>query len=609
MRIDFKRLEIHNFMSYADETFDLDKNVGMNLICGKNLDIPGSKNGTGKTGLLNSICFALFGQTRNPIKNEHIRNKYIKSKEVRVVLYFDIADVKYKVASGFNKYGGAYCTLHNVTTEQEVDLTKSSILETRKFLEKEILHCDMSIFLRTMILSSDQNYNFFRLRKGEKKQFIEKLFDISVFGDMYNRIHYDINQTDKQIVSHQNRVLVLNKQHDEYEKLIAEYNTATQKQIEKLESFQEEYQNQLATIRNTKVKSNEEEVKKYEEVAEKVSNKIAELNNASLKLDKAIQKLDVKIHKLQNAKTQNEDIVNKYSEILSRLCKDCSPIMEKYFNVDESSKNIEEIDRRLVECKKLLDCNSTDKINICKQQSELQEKLDKINAKIQDLTKEFNKVNLEMTRLQAQLQNVQQQLDLEKAKENPYVPLMESNSIDLSDEQHQIDSISEKYIYLKFAEGIVSQDTLRKFIIKDLVTLLNNSIRHYLSRLGAKYYVVFDENMDYEFITDGGKYDYDNFSAGERARLMIAACFSFRDFMAIRNNLSSNILFLDEFIDGAIDAVAIDATLDILKQYNKMYNQNIYLISHRKEISNELFDNIIQIVKKDNISRVTYLAQ
>lgn len=48
MRLTFKRIEIHNFMSFADDTFDFDQHNGLNLICGKNNDIPGSKNGSGK---------------------------------------------------------------------------------------------------------------------------------------------------------------------------------------------------------------------------------------------------------------------------------------------------------------------------------------------------------------------------------------------------------------------------------------------------------------------------------------------------------------------------------------------------------------------------------
>jgi len=81
--------------------------------------------------------------------------------------------------------------------EDEIDLTKSTMTETRKFIADEILHCDLSIFLRTVLLSSDQNYNFFRLKKWEKKEFIEKLFDISVFGEMYNLIHRDVLDYDK----------------------------------------------------------------------------------------------------------------------------------------------------------------------------------------------------------------------------------------------------------------------------------------------------------------------------------------------------------------------------------------------------------------------------
>ena len=50
----------------------------------------------------------------------------------------------------------------------------------------------------------------------------------------------------------------------------------------------------------------------------------------------------------------------------------------------------------------------------------------------------------------------------------------------------------------------MSQDTLRKFIIKDLIHLLNNKIKIYLSKLGANYTCIFDEDMNYTFITDGG---------------------------------------------------------------------------------------------------------
>lgn len=158
MRLTFKRIEIHNFMSFADEVFDFDKHNGLNLICGKNNDIPGSKNGTGKSNLIRALCFALYGDPGNSLKNGNIANKFIEGKEMRVTAFFAVDSIEYRVSSGFNKYGGPYCELvqFDKTSENgEIDLVKSTLLETRKFIAKEILHCEIDIFLRTILLSSD----------------------------------------------------------------------------------------------------------------------------------------------------------------------------------------------------------------------------------------------------------------------------------------------------------------------------------------------------------------------------------------------------------------------------------------------------------------------
>ena len=121
---------------------------------------------------------------------------------------------------------------------------------------------------------------------------------------------------------------------------------------------------------------------------------------------------------------------------------------------------------------------------------------------------------------------------------------------------------------MSFAESIVSQETIRKFIVKDLVVLLNNKIKTYLTKLGAKYYVEFNEDMDYNFVTSCGTYEWSNFSAGERMRIMIATSFAFRDFMSIRNGLDSNILVLDEYFDSAIDSLCVENIISILKDFS-----------------------------------------
>ena len=607
MRITFKRVEIHNFMSFADETFDFDKHIGLNLICGKNNDLPGSRNGAGKSTLTNALCYALFGDLPTKIKNEHIHNKYVEGKDVRVIAYFDIENIQYKTVSGFNKYGAPYCQVAKIENGEEIDLTKSSIKESRDFIEKEILHCDMSIFLRTILLSSDQSYNFFRLNNRDKKEFVEKLFDISVFGDMYNAIHRDVLDTDKDIISRQNRLLVLNKIDEDYKKHTSVYEEEQHQKYAKISIQLEEASTKYDTLKNTEVKRNTTEVEKYEDAVNKITEAIDKVEAILKKVKDDNGKLEIQIHKYTTSKESKQKIIDKHSELLEKLCDDCKQIFKDYYNITKYINDIKTINENINKLQTELATN-TEKINTyTKKYTLFNTKLVKANNKIKDLTKEHNETSRKLLALETAINSYRNELDKIDNAKNPYIELIEANKIKLDTETKELENITARYKYLKFAETIVSQDTLRKFIIKDLVVLLNNRIKMYLSKLGSTFSCIFNEDMEYTFITDGGEAEYANFSAGERARLTIAASFAFRDFLATRSNLTSNLLILDEYIDGNLDSSGIERILGILKDFIILYKQNIYIISHRKEIDNSIFNNIIQIQKTNNISKIAYL--
>lgn len=557
--------------------------------------------------LFTSLCFALFGQTSQNIKNTNIHNKYVPGKETRVVLYFQIEENEYKVVSGFNKYGAPYCNLYEIVDSDEVDLTKSTIQETRKYLENEILHCDVSIFLRTILLSSDQTYNFFRLRKSDKKEFIEKLFDISIFGDMYSSIHKDILSLDKDILGHQNKLIVLNETMSNYEDRIARFNDTNKSKINELTQKLNELNFKHEQLKNQSISINSVEVKKYQDAIDLLDSEINKLDKNIKKLQSECSSIELNIHKLSSTKSQKQKLIDKHSEILSKLCNDCKKVFSDYYNINTYISEIKTIQENIDKNTKTLNDKSQELKGYKDKVSLYESKQQKAEDKIKILTEKFNKTSSELNALENSILYTDTELQNIKKATNPYVDLYDKNKQDITDETLKLDEIKEKYKYLKFAENIVSQDTLRKFIISDLIGLLNNKIKSYLMKLGAKFSVVFDSDMNYEFTTDGGTCEYDNFSAGERARLMIAACFAFRDFMYIRNNFSSNILVLDEFIDGAIDSLAINSILDILKDFSDIWKQNIFVISHRKEVDPSIFDNVIQIVKTNNTAKITYL--
>lgn len=219
MRLIFKKLEMHSFMPFEDEVFEFDKAPGLTLVKGINHDIPDETNGAGKSCTFLALLYALFGEMQDKIKNEHIVNRYARDKDMRVSLSFDAGDLHYRVARGLARGKTAYLELY----EGEKDVTKSTIAETQAFLENEILRCNAATFSRTMFLTSNQAYNFYEMKKSDKKEFVEQLFDIGVFGDMHQAIHRDILDADKRMLAMQNRIMVFRRNEAEYAERMAKY--------------------------------------------------------------------------------------------------------------------------------------------------------------------------------------------------------------------------------------------------------------------------------------------------------------------------------------------------------------------------------------------------
>jgi DNA repair exonuclease SbcCD ATPase subunit len=319
------------------------------------------------------------------------------------------------------------------------------------------------------------------------------------------------------------------------------------------------------------VKTNDEAVSKLNDAKKKLQNAKDKLQEDIDIKRKQLSELSSRAHVIATMKNAKESLVSKHKDLLDKLCNDCKQVFSKYYSIDEALKAMQKLDAESIvvasSSKKLQEsCNSA--------QSKITEyngKMQLADSRIAKLQAEYNKVSNAKTLLSEKLSNAKKSAEDLKKQSNPYTELIAENSKSISEETKSLDDIERKYRYLKFAENIVSQDTLRKLIVKDLITLLNNKIKTYLTKLGAKYYVKFDENMDYEFVTTNGTCEFGNFSAGEKMRTMIATSFAFRDFMGIRNGLNANILVLDEYFDSAISSMCIENMLEILKEYCKTY--------------------------------------
>lgn len=594
-------------MSFADEAFDFDKQDGISLVTGKNFDIPNSRNGAGKSNIFASLLYGLFGQLSNKVKGENIANRYVDEKDVRVAVYLSVDGVKYKAVSGMNKRAQGYFSLATFENGEEKDITKSTVAETRKFFEDEVLHCDVSLFLRTILLTSEQNYNFFNLKKQDKKDFIEKLFDIGLFGDMYDKIHRDVLRTEKDVMLHQSQLVTYNANEDDYKTRMQQFDEQVAAQKKQLQAEETMRKAELDKVLGEVAEKNVELIAKYDEARKKLFELKFKLNEQLTSKKLAVQQMTSDIASNRRVRIDRKQILDKHAELLGKLCKDCKKVFDKYHNLSTYKKEIDAADEAV---EKLTEQQSTLKAEceaLQKKLAEVDVKMTKASEKLVELSSASDALKRKQLEAERALSAVKSKLEQLDGKANPYAEMLENVQKKIASETKTLEEVVQECKYLRKAEQIVSQDSLKKFIIKDLICMINSKIKQYLMKMGAKYTCVFDEDLDYTFMTESGSCELQNFSCGEKKRLEIATCLSFRDFIAQRSNISSNILILDEYIDSGIDALAVESILNILKGFTTSSKQNIFIISHRSEVSNDLFDRVIELQKKNGISTIHYL--
>jgi len=102
-------------------------------------------------------------------------------------------------------------------------------------------------------------------------------------------------------------------------------------------------------------------------------------------------------------------------------------------------------------------------------------------------------------------------------------------------------------------------------------------------------------------ITELGRdLDFDNLSRGERNRLILSLSWAFRDvWESLYQNI--NLLFIDELIDAGMDAAGVESAIAILKKMARERSKNIYLISHKEELSARV-NNILKVIKDNGFT-------
>ena len=193
--IRIKDLTVKNFMSVGNQTQAVDFNKEqLTLVLGENLDQggddAGSRNGTGKTTIINALSYALYGLALTNIKRNNLINK-TNSKGMLVTLHFEKDGVDYRIERGRSPN-----VLKFYVNDQEQEMTDESQGDSRKTQESinTLLGMSHDMFKHIVALNT-YTEPFLSMRQNDQRAIIEQLLGITILSEKADNLKEQIKQT------------------------------------------------------------------------------------------------------------------------------------------------------------------------------------------------------------------------------------------------------------------------------------------------------------------------------------------------------------------------------------------------------------------------------
>ena len=569
-----KNVSAKNFMSVGNNTqavnFD---NCQLTLVLGHNLDMggDGSRNGTGKTTIINALSYALYGEALTNIRRDNLINK-TNGKGMMTTVDFEIEGREYRIERG--RRPNVLRLLVNgedaFTEEQQGDSR-----ETQKEIEK-IIGFPHNMFKHLIALNT-YTEPFLSMKANDQRDMIEQLLGITELSEK------------------------------------AEILKERQKEIR--DSIKEE-EITINTIErsNKRIDQNIKEIESRSKAWERnKEDKIIELGNAIINLEEINIDQELKNHKLLTT-------IKEEKAKFTRMTNDLETAER---SLNRSFEKLEELKGNLKDAKSgVCPACGQGTAHLDTHEEYTEELVEKINAeqiyydelllKVKDLKDTLESVDtpdepkINYTSLEDALSHkhnldtLRTQLEEKALEENPYTEQIESLKT-TGLQEISFDTMNE-LTYLQDHQDflyklLTSKDSfIRKKIIDQNIMYLNHRLAHYLDKLGLPHDVKFASDLGVEITEYGRDLDFDNLSRGERNRLILGLSWAFRD-MYESLNRPMNLMCIDELIDSGMDTMGVENALGILKKMHREQGKNIMLISHKEELIGRV-NNVLTVVKE-----------
>jgi DNA repair exonuclease SbcCD ATPase subunit len=423
-----------------------------------------------------------------------------------------------------------------------------------------------------------------QLSASDRRSIIEDLLDIQIFSRM-NSVLKD-------------KFLLLKEKHSQSKYAVDLKSEKIQYQIQFIDSLNKNNATQILSkqqdIANTQhlIAESETRCTALQTNLSEVCIQISDKSKVDAKLSK-FTTLEQNLKKTH--KKINTDIDFYHNNDDCPTCKQAIGNDYKLHIVEERNKKLVEVEDALKKVKEELG-GVNDRLSeietIAEQIQTLNSQLTFEQSEIRVNKRHIDNINKEIERLTS----VKDDVTSEQEK-------LATLTTELAELESEIKVIAEERLYYEVATNLLKDTGIKTKIIRQYIPVINKLVNKYLASLDFFVNFNLDESFK-ETIKSRHRDDftYASFSEGEKQRIDMALMLTWRAVAKLKNSASTNILILDEIFDSSLDT---NGTEDLMKILNMLEGSNLFVISHKGDILQDKFANVIRFEKVNNFSRIT----
>ena len=534
-------------------------------------------NGAGKSTMLDALCFTLFNKPFRSITKKQLINSVNQSKTLAEVV-FRIGSQIYTVRRGIKP------NIFEIELNGKLQNQDAAVRDYQDYLESSILKLNFTSFTQIVILGSSTFVPFMQLPAMKRREIIEDLLDIKIFSIMNVLVK-------EKISSNRERLNDINREIDSIKDKIKVRKILIDKMKEDKQSFEKDYKQKLSDT--------EKQIQEHNASIEKLQIETNSKNELLINWEETKDKFN-----------SLKDFSKTFRAKVNRISKE----IEFYETNEECPTCHQEIDKNFIE-EKMKDLTVTKSrnesaIDEAKKQIEalakeletfahIQEEIVKCNTEISKLNSDISALNRYKSTLLSNLEeNSSKQSDVETEKAT--VKELATQGMDREEKKKSL--LSERST-LSYCSDLLRDSGVKTRIIKQYIPIMNKLINKYLASMD--FFVDFEIDEEFnETIRSRHRdsFKYASFSEGEKMRIDLALLLTWRSIAKMKNSTNTNLLILDEGFDASLDSNGCEDFLKLLHDIGK--DTNVFTISHKGDVLQDKFENVIRFVKERNFSRV-----